>query len=334
MRMWRVVTAAAAGAASLAASVVILVADVPYGEGETPWALAEVAGLMLLAFLAVRVAPAGWPFCAALLPAVAVPMWLLRFGWGPVTAEVVGGYVAWTLAPLTMVAFGLYLRGLDKMRVRSVVGARREQRLQLASDLHDFVAHDVSGMLAQAQAGQLLAVRDPEAAVAAFRRIESAGLKALASLDRTVHMLRSDAAPLRPATLADVSELVGRFAGTVDVDLEIEPGLAEAMPRELGATVYRVIVEALTNVRRHASGATRVGVGVRRAGESVRVCVTDDAPSSGTWALRAGGSRRGGLGLPGLAERVEALGGTFVAGPEQPAGWRVTATLPLGAEGR
>jgi signal transduction histidine kinase len=324
---------AVVGGASLAVSVGMLLAGATIRSEDTPWGLAEVAVLLALALVAVRVAPPG-RLPVAVVPAVAVPAWLLRFGWGPVEAATLGGFAAWTLLASAAVAVGLYLRRLDADRVRSVTEARRAQRLQLAGDLHDFVAHDVSGMLAQAQAGQLLAERDPVAAAAAFRRIETAGLQALASLDRTVQMLR-DADDGPPATLADLPGVVERFASTVDISLEVEPSLDP--PREVAATAYRVIVEALTNVRRHAPGASRVSVQVHRAGSAVLVCVTDDGPQPtarasrrGLTATRAGLARRhGGLGLPGLAERVEALGGSLSAGPERPTGWRVTARLPL-----
>ncbi|GAA0959081.1 hypothetical protein Vau01_083860 [Virgisporangium aurantiacum] len=312
-----------AGAVSLAVSVAFPLVGARYGD-DSLLVLAEVGVLLVLAAVAVRVAPAGWWLRLSVLPAVAVPAFLLRYGWVPVTGPALGGFAAWTLVAVVAVSVGLYLRRLDAARVRSVTEARHAQRLQLARDLHDFVAHDVSGMLAQAQAGQLLASRDPAAAAAAFRRIEQAGLQALASLDRTVHML--DGAGGLPAGLADVPELVARFGSSVELDLSPEL----VLPREVEATVYRVVVEALTNVRRHAPGASRVLVRVGLRGSSVVVGVVDSG--SGRFAgrgLGAGRGRRGGLGLPGLAERVEALGGTLVAGPDGTGGWRVEASLPL-----
>jgi signal transduction histidine kinase len=334
------VVAAVAGAASIAASVAVPLAGAAYEQdgATTGWALAELGVLLALVLVAVRVAPPGpWSYAAA-LALVAVPAWLLRFGSGPVSAELVGGFAGWGLVALLAAVVGLYLRRLDRDSVRSVAEARRAQRLQLARDLHDFVAHDVSGMLAQAQAGQVLAARDPAAAAAAFKRIEVAGLQALASLDRTVHMLSdptdgpTDGPTARPATLDDLPELVGRFASTAAVDLEIAPGLAADLPREHAATAYRVVVEALTNVRRHAPAATRVAVLVHRAGPAVLVSVTNDGPAAAARSARPRPRpRHSGLGLPGLAERVEALGGTLTAGPADAGGWRVTATLPLGA---
>ncbi|WP_020667888.1 ATP-binding protein [Amycolatopsis nigrescens] len=104
----------------------------------------------------------------------------------------------------------------------------------------------------------------------------------------------------------------------------VEPGLAERIPRELAPTVHRIVVEALTNIRRHASAAARVEVLVRSGGNEVEVSIINDL--SDLAAVEP--ARLGGLGLPGLTERVEALAGTLRAGPHGD-GWRVLATLPL-----
>ncbi|GAA3981824.1 hypothetical protein GCM10023085_75180 [Actinomadura viridis] len=361
-RIWA--AAAGAGGVSLAATAAAWASSGDrYVEGATlagVLAPAEAGGLVVLTVLAVRVAPPSLAVAGAGLAGAAVPCWVLRFGDpGAVTAVALG---AWSLPVLLAVAAGLYLRSLDDRRRRSVAAARRRQRRELASDLHDFVAHDVSAMLAQAQAGRIVAGRDPDAAARAFETIERAALRALASLDRTVRMLHSDpdgdtdggsgggtgsdtdggtdgsiggdtggdtgggVAPV--PTLGDLPGLASAFtaSGGVPVRLDLEPGLV--VPREVGATAYRVVTEALTNVRRHAPGASGVDVSVRRAAGSrtVRVLVTDDAPGGAAGTP----GRRGGLGLPGLRERVEVLGGTLAAGPRDPSGWRVAAELPLG----
>jgi signal transduction histidine kinase len=184
--------AGVAGVGSLAATAGILLTGQTYAPGDraaTGWAVAETAGLLVLTLLVVRVAPGRLAVVAAGLSGIAVPAWLLRFASGPVAVAALGAYAAWALLALLAVAVGFYLRSLDRRRSRSVSEARRAQRLQLARDLHDFVAHDISGMLAQAQAGQILAEHDPAATAAAFRRIEQTGRQALASMDRTVRML-------------------------------------------------------------------------------------------------------------------------------------------------
>ncbi len=271
------------------------------------------------------------------MAALAIPGWLLRFGWGPVTVASLGGYAMWSLLALVAVAIGWYLRMLDVRESRAVADARRSQRLGLARDLHDFVAHDVSGMVAQAQAGQLLARQEPEAA-AAFRRIELAGTQALASMDRAVRMLHDELDEDQPRssapTLADISGVVQRFsdASAAQVEMAIDAGpdagVPGAPPRELVATAYRVVAEALTNVRRHAPVAQHVHVSVSRTGAPSTPCllvtVADDGGSAPAPARRLGGT-----GIPGLTDRVEALGGTLTAGPDEQGGWRMQAAMPF-----
>ncbi|WP_141579561.1 sensor histidine kinase [Actinomadura sp. WMMA1423] len=331
------IAAAVAGGVSLAATATAGASPgARFREGEAPQnllGLVEVAALTLLVALVVRAAAFRGALAGAGLAGAAVPCWILRFG--VPGAAGLAALAAWSLPPVLAVTTGLYLRSLDDRRRRSVASARRRQRLQLASDLHDFVAHDVGEMLAQARAGQILAERDPSAAARTLTIIEEAALRAMASMDRTLGMLRDDAgsdgdgATLAPApSLADLPDLAARFtaSGTAPVHLDLDPDLD--VPREVGTTAYRVVVEALTNVRRHAPGAGRVDVSVRRsagAAPSLRVLVADDAPGGGTGPA----ARRGGLGLPGLRERVEMLGGTLTAGPREPSGWRVAAVLPL-----
>jgi signal transduction histidine kinase len=226
--------------------------------------------------------------------------------------------------------------------------ARRSQRVLLARDLHDFVAHDLSAALAQAQAGQLLGVDDARV-TATFRSIEDSAQRALRSMDRTLRMLRElegdlpGGAPsaVTPPDLSELPSLVERFdaSGSWEVHLEVDPDLEgpgpTRLPAEVSTTLYRVAVEALTNVRRHARSATAVRVrlarqALHRGAERVELSVVDDA-------VRPPGSRaaskRGGSGLPALADRLEALGGRLHAGPETTRGWSVRAVVPLDAPG-
>ncbi|MEV0160381.1 ATP-binding protein [Nonomuraea fuscirosea] len=365
-----------AGLVSLVATAGVVWLDAAGPPAASGWLFGESAGLLILLLLAVRAAPVRPAVVSAGLAGVAVPLLLVRVSAGPPTPAALAGFAVWALFAVLAAVIGLYLRSLDDLRARSVRAARQEQRLRLARDLHDFVAHDVSEMLAQAQAGQILAEHDPEQALAMFGRIEHAALHALGSMDRTVRMLHDpdlgpglDAAPepergadspgpdaaagpAAPRTplpaLADLADLTERFSssGTAKVRLDLDALLheAERVPRDVSATAYRIVVESLTNVRRHARTASRVEVSVRRlrddAGHALEVVVTDDARTGTTpdehqagggsaGRRTAGGGARGGLGLAGLTERAEALGGTLTAGPRTPHGWHVTATLPL-----
>jgi signal transduction histidine kinase len=279
------------------------------------WSIAEVGILAVLAGLVVRRSPVRRAVVVTGLLAVAAGATVLRsdVAFGPV--ELVGGVVLWGLpCAVAAVATG-YPRYQRAVRARAVDDAQRAQRLDLAGDLHDFVAHDVSEMIAQAQAAALVTSEDTQAGQA-LRRIETAGLSAMAAMDRMVHMLRADPAP----GLDDLPALTERFAASsgTRVSLAVPAGV----PRELGSTIYRVVVEALTNVRRHAPAATRVAVTVTAEPDTVRVSVVDDGGGETAPA------RRGGTGLAGLAERVAALAGTMDAGPHDD-GWRVAAVLPV-----
>ncbi|MFJ3204672.1 sensor histidine kinase [Streptomyces sp. NPDC086989] len=161
----------------------------------------------------------------------------------------------------------------EHRRQRLVVETRRSQQLELARDLHDFVAHDVSGIVAQAQAARFVATADPGQALSALERIEAAGLNALASMDRMVKTLHeADGGDARPpgadavAPLPGVdglAALVAQFSSAgpaLAARLHVAPGATDGLSRATGSTAYRVVVEALTNVRRHAPGASRVEV--------------------------------------------------------------------------
>ncbi|MFJ9769737.1 sensor histidine kinase [Kitasatospora sp. NPDC101157] len=314
------------GAVSVAVSVVVWFAG-HWTEADR-WAglvgLAELAGLLLAVVLSLRAedgprcAAAAWTACGA------VALWPSRFD-GPVDALTLFGFGSMLSLPTVLI--GLYLRGLDEGRARAVAEARRAQRIELAHDLHDFVAHDVSGMVAQAQAGAYLASVDPARTAEMFERIEQAGQRALASLDRTVQLLRNEEVAGRNPQpgLAELVQVAEQFAAADGAEVQLELP-EQPVPREVGGTVHRIVVEALTNIRRHTRGARRVEIRARRAGEWLELTVTNDGRPP---APVARPRRGGGSGLPGLAARVEALGGAFEAGPDGQEAWRVAARLPL-----
>lgn len=311
----------------------------PAGNETGPWWLIETAGLLALLVPTARAAVGGrgWTRCAVTVTAVAVlplriALWLEPPS-DPAETAVVCGMAS--IAALAALTAGRYLRALDRRRAVAVAEARRAQRLALARDLHDFVAHEVSGMLAQAQAGQVVAATDAHRAVATLRRIEEAGLRAMATLDRTVRMLDEEArepcAGERPQpALAELAAVVARFreGSAASVDMELDPHV-----REVPALAHRVVTEALTNVRRHAPGAAWVRVAVRRTDGTLSVSVVNDvrADGSGSPAVLPGG----GLGLAALRSRLTAEAATLTAGRTRTGGWRTVATWPEdGTRGR
>lgn len=341
-RGWLVWAAGGAGTASLTATLGHHVLGWP---GLPPWGMVEAAFLCVLVGLVVRWAPeqrevaghgapagpgaaAVWGAAAgALLAGAGAATSVLRAVPTAVSepldpADSVFVVAVWALGPLAAAAVGLFLRYLAERRDREVAWARQAQRMELAHDLHDYVAHDVSAMIAQAQAARVV-IEDREAVCAALARIEASGLAAMESMDRTVGVLRDRSGQERGFDgVAELPELVERFGDTAR--LTMDPRLADAVPRELAGTLHRVVTESLTNVRRHAPTATEVEVAVRLVAEDVEVVVRNDSAG----VVPAAPGRRGGVGLPALAERVSALSGTFEAGP-QGGGWLVRARFPL-----
>ncbi|MFI9364077.1 sensor histidine kinase [Kitasatospora sp. NPDC053057] len=332
----RVTLTAAAGAVAAAS----LLLDLGYpGPYRLPafWLPFEWLALLGVLFRAVRRLPDRWagPIGGAVaLAAVALPLrFALRTPHGGAAGPVVA--VLFSLLPVLGVAgAGLYLRVLDARRERAVDRARREQRLEVARGLHDFVAHEVTGIVLEAQAGQLPG-QEPVETAALLRRLEEAGLRALDSMDEMVGALREEqatAGTTRRVGLADLPELVARFGttGGPRATVDLAPEAVGLLAAEAQATAYAVVLEALTNIRRHAPQATAVTVRVAPEpdGRAVRVTVGD----TGGPATRRPRLRRrpgaGGTGLAGLAARATAHGGTLTSGPLGPSGWQVSCTLP------
>ncbi|MGP9021396.1 sensor histidine kinase [Streptomyces sp. BR1] len=232
-------------------------------------------------------------------------------------------------AVLTVVvsAYSLLLRAQSWQRVRDLQAVRQAERLELARELHDLIAHHVTGIVVQARAARFTSVEGQRAADT-FGRIEDAGGEALSAMRRLVRVLRAGDPETEPvAGLAQIRELADRFslAGPPAV-LHVEPGLEARVPGEVAAAAYRVVREALTNVRKHAGDASAVRVGLRVVGSGLEVRVADDGSRAARLPLSARGD---GFGLAGLTERVSALGGELTAGPSPEGGWLVLAVLPL-----
>jgi signal transduction histidine kinase len=203
-----------------------------------------------------------------------------------------------------------------------------EERLRIAREVHDVVAHAMVAINVQAGVAAHRLDRDPEQARSALRAIKQTSGEALSDLRATLGVLRGDdaEAPVRPAAgLGDLDELAGglRAAG---VEVALEVGDVGGVPAAVQSAGYRIVQEALTNVLRHADAA-HVRVRVARGDQAVLVEVTDDG--AGAAANGAGGGS--GSGLAGMRERAAALGGALEAGPGDGGGWRVAATLPAGA---
>ncbi|MEO3922548.1 histidine kinase [Micromonosporaceae bacterium B7E4] len=287
--------------------------------------LIEWCAFAALIVLFLRRAPARPATLVCAAATVAMSALVLRLTGVPSWQAAVQACALWTLTAVPSTALGLLLRHQAGRRRHAVAEARRGQRLQLARDLHDFVAHEVSEMIAIAQAGHVVDPADPARATALFQRIEDAGQRAMSSLDRTVRMLAdTDAGP----GLADLPDLVLRFgaAGPVRASLDLDPAIVDEAPPEVGTVAYRAVAEALTNVRRHAPTASTVAVSVRRTdADRLTVAVTNAHPAAVPPAREP---RRGGRGLRGLRVLAEAAGGRLRYGRHDD-GWRVAVELPF-----
>ncbi|OLF14787.1 hypothetical protein BU204_25290 [Actinophytocola xanthii] len=319
---------AAGAAAGLSAAVTVAYLVLrPGGSSEGPvlWFLLEPAGLAVYVYLAFRWAPPRSALTGGGAAVLALAMTVQRYLPAEAVVEAIAGSLVWLIPGVVAGLVAWYPRLMDERRERAVAEARRAQRVDLASDLHDFVAHDVSEIVAQAQASRMVLAGDDPRLTETFERIEAAGLRALASMDRTVHMLRDSGGAARTpvGVLADLPELVARFSQG-GMGVRLDPTTTE-VPREAAAVAYRIVVEALTNVRRHAPSASTVDVTVAVEGRDLRVTVADD----GTDETRPSGRAHAGLGLPGLAERLASVGGTLSAGPREPRGWSLSARIPL-----
>jgi len=259
--------------------------------------------------------------------------------------------------PLLLIALGAgtllnRARRLQVEEDRSAQLAVAEERVRIARELHDIVAHGVSLMTIQIAAARRVAVSKPETSEQSLIAAEQTGRQTLSELDSLLAVLRGADASIgaasspRPAggppgtgdgadgatgdgrrplpRLCDVPMLVEalRSAGR-DVRFSVL-GDQPPVPSSVELVLYRVVQEALTNSVRYA-GDSMIDVQLIHTPEAITLFVDDEGPGAA-----AVGRPGGGHGLLGMAERLSAVGGTLTAGPRQPGpGWRVQASIPV-----
>ncbi|MGX1882912.1 sensor histidine kinase [Streptomyces sp. NPDC055287] len=312
-----------------AAAMVYLGAGYPYGPVFVPAAMgcfaAVVAGHRRAAWWALGMLWAGH---------VLISHWLYR--WLPPGGDepapwgqelVVAAWVVAILAASELVRLRREQRARERVE-RQVAEKRRtdEERLRIARELHDVLAHSISVINVQAGMGLALLDSDPEQARSALTTIKAASKEALGEVRQVLDTLRTPGdAPRSPAPGLDrLPELVEQASGaglTVEVTTE---GVRSALPPGADLAAFRIVQEALTNVVRH-SGSRTARVRLAYAPGSLGLRIDDDGPANGG---DPGGS---GNGLVGMRERAAALGGTIEAGPRPDGGFRVEATLPFPA---
>ncbi|WP_216589770.1 sensor histidine kinase [Streptomyces brasiliscabiei] len=323
---WRYPVAVAFGTAATA--MVYLGAGYPYG----PVFLTVAVGCFNAIVAGHR--RAAWTAMGALWAGhVLVAHWLYRWlppggddaaSWGQEAAVVTWGVAILALSEPARTRREQWARE----RAERAQAARRradEERLRIARELHDVLAHSISVINVQAGVGLALLDSDPEQARTALTTIKAAGKEALGEVRQVLDTLRTPGdAPRTPAPGLDrLPELVEQAAGaglTVGIEGETPP----ALPPGADLAAFRIVQEALTNVVRH-SGSRRARVRLDHGGGELRLWIDDDGPAT---AADAGG---GGNGLVGMRERAAALGGRIEAGPRADGGFRVLAVLPVRA---
>ncbi|MFD4861267.1 sensor histidine kinase [Streptomyces atratus] len=315
---------------SSAAAMIYLAAGYPYG----PVFLAVAVGCFSAVVSGHR--RAAWTAVGMVwLGHVLVAHWLYRWlppsddhpaAWGQEL-----GVAAWVVAIIAAAEFVRVRREqwADQRAEREAAEQRRadEERLRMARELHDVLAHSISVINVQSSVGLALLDSDPEQARTALTTIKAASKEALGEVRQVLDTLRTPGdAPRTPAPGLDrLPELVEQAAGaglTVTVETD---GVRGAVPPGADLAAFRIVQEALTNVVRHSGSRTaqvRIGYGPAR----IRLRIDDEGPATGD---DAGGS---GNGLAGMRERAAALRGTIEAGPRADGGFRVRAELPLSSD--
>ncbi|MDN3025745.1 sensor histidine kinase [Streptomyces sp. S.PB5] len=309
-----------------AATMLYLGAGYPYGPVFVTFALgcfsAIVAGYRVAAWTALGLLWTGH---------VLVAHWLYRWlppsgddaaSWGSEGVVAAWGVAIVALAELARTRREQWVRE----RAEQAQAARRradEERLRIARELHDVLAHSISVINVQAGVGLALLDSDPEQARTALTTIKAASKEALGEVRQVLDTLRTPGdAPRAPAPgLGRLPELVEQAAGA-GLTVAVEGTVPQLAPgTDLAA--FRIVQEALTNVVRHSVSRHARVLLDDGDGTTLRLRIDDDGPATGT---DAGGS---GNGLAGMRERAAALGGTIEAGPRPDGGFRVLAVLPL-----
>lgn len=319
------------------------------GGGVVAFSLADTA-VTVLTRSSVSVAPG---LAETLAIALLVGAGCRRLGLYAAGALAVAGGVAMTAAPLLRygpgselallavpaalmwggsLAVGFVLRDADDRRFAALAETRTAERLRLARELHDFVAHHVTGIVVRAQAARVLAEHpdSEESHGEVYRDIEEAASDALSAMRRLVGMLRTDTdtgTESLPAAAGIRAAVLGASSGHPAVVTDLPGELDRLTPGpEIVNTVHRVVLEAVTNVRRHAPKSTEVRVSARVQHDPAADVLVLEIVNDGVTGTSGDGA---GYGLIGMTERVTALGGTIRAGAESGQRWRITVILPL-----
>lgn len=215
---------------------------------------------------------------------------------------------------------------IKQLQAQLVESAVEEERLRIARELHDVVAHHVTAMSVQAAAARRLIERDPDAATASLKQVESSARASVKDLRSMVLTLRdTDDSPAPGPTLADLAPLIESARNKGQRATYEEIGTLPELTLAAELALFRAAQEGLTNAAKHAGPHATVHVRLRGLQDAVELEVADDGRGTATTLPGTG------TGLIGMRERITAVGGTLEAGPKPRGGFRIRATIPAGA---
>jgi len=297
------------------------------------WMTILLGGLLLLSpcvgFLAATRPARVSVTMAALACGAAVAIWSVGSDWlrwipheSPLTVVALTNVIAWLIGRSVRQAH----QHEERLRDQAAVQAATAERLRIARELHDMVAHSIGIIAIQAGAGSRVIGSRPDQAQRALSTIEATSRETLAGLRRMLGALRSaetgpaPALPGQSAGLADIGNIAAATSGSgVNVDVRWL-GQRQPLPPDIDLSAFRIVQEAVTNVMQHAA-ASHCHISIDQDEDQVKIEVTDDG---------CGGVVSGaGYGITGMRERVSLLNGDFHAGPRPGGGFRVSARLPL-----
>jgi signal transduction histidine kinase len=318
----------------LAATYVTIFAFIATGQhGSAGW-LGSTVAFCTAIYLGRRVAAVTF-LAACYVTALWGPMLAGQPGPHVIFAESLGVGLAFLLAAAELIRLWRQrAAAIEQRREEEMLRRASEERLRIARDLHDVVAHSISVINVQASTALHLMDRQPERTRSALVTINQVSKQALVEVRSVLGVLRAvdEHAPREPSlTLARLGDLVQNAAAAgLAVDVEQE-GEGLALPTSVSLAAYRIIQEALTNSARH-SGGTRAVVRISRGERKLIIEVDDDGPEGSAPRVSGSGVAGPGNGIIGMTERAHALGGSLHAGPRPEGGFRVRACLPLAEE--
>lgn len=311
------------------------------------WPRQVFLGVLCLAILSFALGVLGDPFMAPAFALYMVALTERRPSWEPtlwialismtmLLIVVVAAPIGPRWSPLALLIVGLVgmggvwslgrtVRDRRMNVVRAADRAVAEERLRIARELHDVVAHSMGLMVVKAGVTNHLVEVQPAQAREALQVIEKTGRDALVEMRHLLGVLREGVplAELTPAPGPDGLPELAERAALAGVHVDLETSGMDRLPEGIGLSVYRIVQEALTNVVKHAAPA-KCRVVVEGDEREVRIEVTDDGPGGRVLP------RRPGHGLIGIRERVSVYGGVFAAGPRPDGGFRLQTHLPYG----